>query len=578
MFIKKSILFTVILILVVSITAFSEDENITLYIDHTEVELSLPALSIDQTIMVPMVSTFTALGAHVYESDLITAYYLNTFVKVDEEDNYYSINGKKFNFDLPIEYRENALYVPLELLLKAFDLTIDVKDGENLYLNANTVIQYKNYDAIQYKQISFEEDGIRFSVPLDWGQLDNHTYGYDSSYGRISVDFSSRMLNENIDLKLVMDTYEEHLLMEYTDDVSFTDKKQLIFNYLTSNVLYIDLDVNEILTKRIVHFVESDNQIYIIEFTYPTQIAQSYIIDVIRNIMDSFYIDSISFDANSEHYIETTATIDLNLELTSKLYSNMTVEDTFLLEGYFNSNTTIDSLTVTVERGDSSLEFFVPVQNNSFYTHIYTPFGLGKHNVKVAISGAEEKVIFDPTSDNASHTKTDVDLLRFSVVNLSDHSIRYNIPTKNVQSDDELISSMSKLLSYKDHTNYSKARSLYDFIETEITVLSMHDVIFTAKDVYNEYMGTKKEIAFYLTALLRAQNISAKIVEGESDFNKHLWVEAYLNGSWLILDPVGDDDFVEILTSETTSELLPSFNASRTEYLSRYSTHTTLDY
>lgn len=575
---KKSILLVIVLLLLAGLTAFSEDENMTLYIDQTSVDLNLPVLKIDDQIMVPAVSLFTSLGAQVYESDIITSYYLNTFVKIDEENNYYAINGKKYLFDKPMTYRDSALYVPLELLLKAFDLTIDYEEQNQLHLNANTVIQYRNYDAIQYKQISFEEDAVRFSVPLDWGQLDDHTYGYDSSYGRISVNFSSRMLNDNIDLKLIMDTYEEHLLMKYTNDVSFADSKQLFYNYLTSNVLYIDLDVNEILSKQVVHFVESENQIYIIEFSYPTQISQSYILEVINNIMDSFYIDSISFDADSEHYIETMSSLNLNLELTSKLYSNMTVEDAFLLEGYLNTETKIESLTVTISRKNQSLDFFVPVENNSFHTYVYTPFGLGKHNVRIAISSAEEKVIFVPSSDNTMRAKAELDLLRFSVVNLSDQVIKYSIPTKNVQSNDELIVSMSNLLSYGHHTNYSKARSMYDFIQSEITILPIHDVIYTAKDVYEVYEGTKKEAAFYLTALLRAQNIPARILEGRSDFNNHVWIEAFLNGSWLILDPVGDTTYNEILTSELVTELKPSFNGRRSEYNERYNIITILEY
>jgi transglutaminase-like putative cysteine protease len=168
--------------------------------------------------------------------------------------------------------------------------------------------------------------------------------------------------------------------------------------------------------------------------------------------------------------------------------------------------------------------------------------------------------------------------MNFSVVNISDQVIRYSIPTKNVQSDDNYIASMSNLISYRYSTNYSRAKALYDFVEEEVLVLEINPIKYTALDVYEAFEGTKKEIAYYLTALLRAQKIPARIVEGDSDFSTHLWVEAFLNGSWLILDPVGDSQYIEIIVDESYEPLEASFNGKRSIYNNRYPTQTVLDY
>ncbi|MBI9015036.1 MAG: transglutaminase domain-containing protein [Clostridiales bacterium] len=364
-----------------------------------------------------------------------------------------------------------------------------------------------------------------------------------------------------------MDIYKEHLIMEYKEEVIFSKSEQKIYNYLTSNVLYFTTNVNDIITKHVIHFISADDQVHIVAFKYPNNISEKFILQVFENIMQTFYIDGLSFDKSSEHYLEFQAARNYHLKVSSKAYSNMTVNDIFPLEGYFNSDEKIDSLTITVSRGDEQLEFSVPVENNSFMTNIYTPFGLGKHDIKIAITPKEEKITFDNSVPiDAPNEQL---LLQYSVVNLSKYDIQYTIPTKMVQSNDRDIESMSKLLTRKFHTDYSKAKAIYDFILEDIEVLEINEINFSAREVYEQYQGTQKEIALYLTALLRAQDIPARIIEGSNAYVTHHWVEAYLNNEWIIVDPFGDSVLIE-LELDTMMVLPPGFNASKTTYKNRY--------
>lgn len=563
---KIYILLIICLIFAVSYSAFSEDTVVNLYINQIPVEISQPAFNIDGIVMVPMINTFEALGAQVIESNIITAYYLNTYVKVDVENKSYSVNGKKFNYN-GYDYRNNTLYVHLDLLNLAFDFNTDTIDNNEVRLNANTIIRYKNYNDIPYESISFDHTPVQFSVPLDWNKLDAYTYGYESNYGRISGNYSSRVLNDNIDLNLIIDTYKEHLLMEYKEQVTLNKTEHKIYNYLNSNVLYFTTNVNDIVTKHLVHFVSTDEQVHIITFEYPINISESFILQVFENIMHTFNVEGASFDKSSEHYLEFQAARDYNLKLSSQAYSNMTVKDVFLLEGYFNSEDDIHSLTITVSRGDQKLDFYVTVENNAFMTNIYTPFGLGKHDIKIAITADEEKITFD--ADLPVVLTNEKLLLQYSVVNLSKVDIQYTIPTLMVQSNDRDLKSMSKLLTRKFHTDYSKAKAIYDFIHEDIDLLVSHDVNFSAREVYEQFQGTKKEIALYTTALLRAQNIPAKIIEGKNQYVTHLWIEANLNAEWIIIDPFGDDIIIDN-EFDSIFELPASFNASKTVYKNRY--------
>jgi transglutaminase-like putative cysteine protease len=146
-----------------------------------------------------------------------------------------------------------------------------------------------------------------------------------------------------------------------------------------------------------------------------------------------------------------------------------------------------------------------------------------------------------------------------------------------VQSDHGSIQSMSKLLTNKYHTVYSKAKAIYNFMIEYIEVLEYNEVNYSALDVYESYQGTKKENILYLAALLRAQDIPTKIVEGSNSYVSHRWAEAYLNGQWIIIDPYGDAFRMD--TEElNVGDLLPGFNSQRALYTSRYPTINGLEY
>lgn len=568
----KIFLLVLIILSATSLFVYSDDAEtvISLYIDNALINTEYPVLKIDNSIVVPMSSLFNSLGAQIYDNNIasLASYRLNTYVKVDLDRETYKINGKTYVYSKKPLIKDKIVYVPVELLIKAFDFNVVENDDEDsIYLSSNNLVQYRNYDGIPYRQIASDDYGIRYSVPLYWENIGENMYGYDTSYGENSMFFTTRDLNGNNTISNIIDTYKGNLLLEYKDNVVIGNSTQRVFNYLTSNVLYITLDVNEKIVKKIIHFIPIDGKVFIITFTYTDGISESYVNRIFDIIMNSFYIDKISVDTTIEHYIEYSPAINLGFYLSDDIYSNMTLEKYFILNGNLNTKVDVESLTITVSRDNEQLQFYVPVENNSFHYKVYTPFGLGKHNIKIEIT--------KPDSD--SNTLSSL-LMQFSVVNLSKDEIRYKIPTKNVQSEDEYLQSMSKLLSYNYHTSYSKAKNIYDYIVENVEVLEVNEENYSAKEVYLELKGTKKEISLYLTTLLRAQDIPARIIEGKSEYASHYWTEAFLNGDWIIIDPVGDDVVYENPETFPTDILERNFNASSTKYDLRYPEQTILEY
>jgi len=574
---KVVIIIAILCLALVAGYSFSSQEIWTIKINQTELKTSSPVLNIDGVIYLPLESSFKTLGAQVHMDETITAYHLNSFLKIDMLKMTYSINGKTFKFKSDPFYKDGILYVPVKLLTLAFDLVEEAREDETLYLKANTGIQYKFFENMQYKQVSFDEEGIRFSIPLDWQEFESNQFGYDSRFGRTEVEYTAVALNPNINLDVVMRTYEDQLFFEYPTNIKEIYRTEVSYNHLTNTVLYMQIDVNDTLYKKRVHFIPFQDYIYILDYQYPQGISDVYINRVILNMMNSFHVDSITYDPSDEHYIETHRSLKAKMSLDSQVFANMTVENKFNFTGSFDTEEVIDSLTIQVSRGQDLLEFYVDVKDNHFSTWIYTPFGLGKHNIAITITKADEKVVFDHLGNEDGRSTKD-DLLYVSVVNVSNTPQRYLIPTKMVQSQHEYMTSMSQLLTYKNNTSYSKARSIYDFISSSITILDVNTTNYTAVDVYLEYEGTTLETLFYTTALLRAQNIPARIISGSNNYAQHYWIEANINGSWAIIDPAGDQVYTDLITDEVILSFPPTFQGSRDVYDTKYPFQIITDY
>ncbi len=561
---KKIII--IFLFILLTITSFSEENEVNLFINTLPINSENKVLDINGEIIVPMIELFEDLGAKVYTGDIITGYYLNTFIKIDTKNNYYAINGKKYNYD---DFMHNdVVYIPLEALNIFFDFDIEEYSNGNLYINPNKIIRYNSYNNIPYRDINLKDREVRFSLPLDWIKYNDNKYGYSSNFGEVNVTCYTQKLNDNINTDIIIDTYVEHLTINPNVILGKLLKKN--YNYLNSNVLYFTENVNEIIQKHIVNFIKTDNKVFIVEFQYPEQLSEPFILGVIEDIMNTFYIDGSSIDTSSEHYIELNAFRNYNCNLTTEIYGNMTVYNHLELKGYFDTKEKIEGLSVIVSRGDDKIESYVPVVNNSFSKIIYTPFGLGKHNIKISIDSKEDKIALSDFNKRES-PKT---LIKCSVVNINNKNIRYIIPTKYIPCKNRNISSLAKLLSRNDFTTYSKAISLYNYIKDDIKIIDNDegDVI----DVHNNYEGSTYNTTLYLATLLRSINIPTRVMQSTGIYN-HTWVESYINGKWIIINPF-DYTSIDEINILREIEIKRGFNIDRDNIYSKLENIIILDY
>lgn len=99
---------------------------------------------------------------------------------------------------------------------------------------------------------------------------------------------------------------------------------------------------------------------------------------------------------------------------------------------------------------------------------------------------------------------------------------------------------------------WKKARQLHDFVQKNIAVEKESTDRRSAEYVLENRSGDPRNIADTLVALLRSQDIPARLVEGviypgaglNKEQHTHAWVEAYIAGvGWVTLDPLWSEVF-----------------------------------
>lgn len=511
----------------------SKEENISLFLDGELLKFETQPILINNQVMVPMRPFFESLGAQVAwveETRTVIAYKSNMFIKLIIDSESAHKNGKTFNLKSPPIIRNQRTLVPAQFIAETFDLkSAWIKENEMNLISESDIPQYYRFGDFFYKKQSFDKYGLSFSIPNYWEELDpeRNIYGVKSLENSYLVEF---LVKENTTSTSVDEDLEElqlQLRTLYGDVVSFDTTENLSYNSLSGNSFKATLNMATGPEYKVYYLFHDGNKAYNFICSYSDKTAEEELLDIFDNVISTFRIDKISVDSNDEHYIEHPKYYELNIDLDQEIHSNMEVRNSFPFSGTINT-TDLKNIYVRVIKDSNTMYSKVEIDEaGHFSSKIYTPYGLGKHDICIMI---EREPCID--SDNG--------LMQFSVINLSSDKIRYIIPSEHVSSDNQYVISQSKLISYKSTSDYSKAKSIFDWIISEITLedLSSATEHRDSERVYLEKKATGEEITHMYAAMLRAIDIPTRIRTGSVGNMTHHWVEIYLNGKWILSDPV----------------------------------------
>ncbi len=547
--------------------------------NNSEISFSREPQVFGNEVYVPISELANSLGLYVkLESDrFVVLYQKNTFVKLDLESNIASVNGKTIEISSGPFYSDQRVFAPLLFIAEAFHYKVDWdKETGNLTMadsSAGSQFDFIESDNF-YKRVDLADLGIRFSVPVHWKTLDdtNHYFGYTDDFEYFTVTLSHEKVSASERLDSLVKDAEKMIMSKSKGNARIVDKTDAKELSLDAYALYSIYTENKQKFNQVTYILKEKQDAYTMNFVYSSNMDEKTAQSIISTVSSSFQINRLTIDERDEHYVEFQNFYRLGIQLDEPVFANQTTNDAFILKG--RTTTSTDGFYVVVSKNSQSINFYVPVVSKQFEQKIYLPFGLGKHNIY--IEEAQEDGIF--TKANATPTLEPIinydeaNILAFSILNTSNNSIRYLIPSSRVPSDSEKMSDLANLLTYKEETSYQKAKVVYQWIgkNVQFDEKTDSDNLRSPIDVFNHSTANEEELAYFYATLLRSIGVPCRIVTGDYLNRGHFWNELYINGNWIVAD-LGEE-------FQSGDGITTFYNLSRDNQYSEYTNIKVLEY
>ena len=529
------------------------------YLDDFEISFSNPPLYFQNKIMVPARAVFEKLGIQIYwidKTQQLLAYRDNIFLKIQIGNDIAYVNGKATSMGITPLIRSGEIFIPASFIAKVFDLNynldpkmhnINLDFRENLY-------EYEQFNDKHYKKITTLNWGISFFIPEYWEKLDDTyaTYGYTSDYEYYKFEPRVLPLNSDFNREILSNALINNLKYEYGDQISNIQSTKRLFNDFLCRVTTYDFKEGAELKKKYIYVFFENNNGYIFEGEINSTVDPNDAKEVFDTIASTFQISKLTVDDNTEHYIELGKFYENEMHLDMPLYSNMIVENQFLFEGSFPEDTPLKGLHIIVAKGTEKTEYYAPIINGIFKANIFTPFGLGKHNVTVMVddegSDAQlgDKIAIGPTLDDIVNDAISLEMpidskkivMKFSVVNTSDDAIKFLLPSDYINYDANIVYQTANNLTYNLTNDYAKSRMIYEWIVEHYTYEPVLEdsTLSSTTEMISKKSGTEVDLSILYSGLMRAMNIPSRIVRGTNEQVSHYWVENFINGKWQLSD------------------------------------------
>lgn len=241
---------------------------------------------------------------------------------------------------------------------------------------------------------------------------------------------------------------------------------------------------------------------------------------------------------------------DQKFQLDTPKASVTETGETLRIAGRFDpsleSNRKVEQLIVTTKKEGEEASYLIPAHNGRFSGGVWLRFGPGEYEVTLNV----------PTNPEAEQSYFEfVALARFNVTSVAEDQ-RYLMPSRGIQSDASEISKLAHDLTRGKQNERAKAKAIYEFVAKTVKydVQKLETDAFRLDDsalkTLETEQGVCQDYAFLTVALLRSIGIEARYIggtaqSGTSGSERHAWVEAKVDGEWLVMDPTWGAGYVQ---------------------------------
>lgn len=527
----KRLIILLTLILLISGCSFAQSEEIHLNINGQAVNLEHPIIWADNgEFLVPMEAFFAALQIPIDElpSGQLAVFRDNIFVKFRPNFSLYEVNGREYRWRNIPAYRNEVLYVPIDMFIQYMDLDADFdKDSLTLNVRSTRALDFFHPESTATKQVPSLRTGLRYSVPNFWKRMDP---GYGAQLQEHPLLFDlDRLRSEASELESAIQEFliqPEQQLSGYqalpVRELSCPLFDAQIYPFIRQAPTPSSDSEKEASTHQIQFgFFEINDAFYVAKLQ-SSLADSSYLEQLLDDILMSIQSATLSIDALSEHYVEFRNYSRFNSFISSPIYSNIPVSGHLSFRG--NIDPAIEYLDVIVSRGRRHFEYQIPVSYGTFSDSIPIPFGLGFHQVNILLP---ENV---DTAEDFYFEEAPNTLIKFSVINRTLGEGLLVSSSKLVNTQHELVQQTIEAIP-EDLTNYAKAKQA--FAELEQFNPSSNQ---TLEQLLNDSTGSSKAVAALYTSYLRAMNIPTRLVK--PPHSQEYYVEFFSNGKWVFTRPM----------------------------------------
>lgn len=547
-------------------TGETSNDRIKVLLNDKELKFDVSPTIMNNSVMVPMRQIFEYLGAQVdwkASTKNVIGYrrYKNSsniFIKLKIGEDVAYNNGRKMHLISPPTIIDGRTLVPVRFISESFGLEVNWDQETQtviLSYDGNFSEGKISLDYTEYKPRFFDH-GVKIMIPDYWKKLEgNNIFGFKDEFEDIKMQVYDVDIDTDLPLKYIIEEYKSILVNDYNDNIIIENSEISNINNIEVGSIKTKLQKSETNIAEHHYFFLANDTIFRATFNFPVlDEYDTYYTDIVKNIVSTIEVSSKTFNTSDEHYLEFDGFFSNQVDLKSDIYANKIVENNFDFKGNLSGESNVTMLKAFVSKGNRVHEFEIPVVNNHFDSTIYTPFGLGKHNVSI-------KAILEDEVQK---------IMQFSVVNMDVTDITYTMPSRYVDIKDNDTSDTAKLLTSDQVQERDRAFAIFEFIIKNINLESVQNTsIRNSAKVLFDKSGSTRELTYLYTAMARSINIPCKIYIGIKDKTVHYWNQVYVNGRWVLVDVARGSGILQ--ENELFRELdLTYFDKDKIQYIEEF--------
>lgn len=510
---------------------FDKIADIKIQINGSLLKSKRPLLLIDDVLMISVQDIENHFPFEIRKmgnSNVIISFYNNNFVKFTTGSRIAFVNGKNYNLEVPVSKIFDDIYIPFVFFVKANDYKIQNED-KSIQLTPREFKKLHIKEGVQYIYTQLEKFNLAFLLPTHWKRIKSNEFGVWNEYSQYRLTITKELIS-NGDILPFLQKYKHDIIAE-DPNIKFYEENQLNIGNNAYNHFKYERTDEEFTIVNDIYIIRFKNEAFILTFQY-NQENQKYISSEFYDILSSLHKNKIYVNLYDEHYYEFENFYDYNFRLDKGIYSNINVSGSLDFTGSLKlpENEEI-SLFAVVEKGEEKVEFDIPIERIgqerwSYNSKLYSPFGLGKHNVRILMKKKSQ-----------GGYKEAQDILNFSIVNLSSNINKFLIPTRYVLSNSMIANSLATFLTVDSKNDYEKVDTVFQYMVNEIKLTQDNTQKTKNSDmIIEEKSANALELNITICAILRNLGISSKIYVGEVENKKIYFTEYEINGKTKILD------------------------------------------